>query len=151
IERLLEGPPEEPVFWPAVAGASVIGRVRTQRDEPADADVELWEPLQPGQTPRLDDDTPALRRRAVVAQPAGRVQFDRIAAPPILLVASHRSLGTARRWVTELGPLAELELTPPARAIGRVLKRGIPVALATIRFVPDLDAFSSSADPSDYV
>ena len=44
-----------------------------------------------------------------------------------------------------------IRLKPPARVTGRVLQRGLPVADARIRFVPDTVAWMVSLDPRDHL
>jgi hypothetical protein len=151
--RLSEGPPDEPVYLTADAPASITGRVRGLRGEPADAaDVELWELLRFGQQPpRLDDGTSLLRRGSVSTSPDGVFQFDRVAGGIVLIAASHAVLGTGRMWVTTPDPFVDLALKPLPRVTGRVLKRSIPVAGALVRFMPDADVFAASTDPMEHI
>jgi hypothetical protein len=148
-----EGAPEDPVFVAARAGASIAGRVYGIHGDDADgAEVELWEPLRPDEPrERLDDITAAIRRAEIRAGRDGSFRFDRVGEGPMLLAASHGTLGAARRWITNAAQPVDLELTPRPRATGRVLKRGLPAASALIRFVPDADAFAASVDPRDHV
>jgi len=151
-ETLGESPPDEVLLWPAAAASAIVGRVQGAHGEADRVDVQLWELLpSQGGLPRLDEDTPALRRRTMVTDDEGMFRFEGVAGGPFLLVAAHDTLGTARRWIRELGPFVDLELTPPGRVVGRVLRRGLPAPLASIRFIPDVDAFASSADPSDFI
>lgn len=153
VQRLREGPPDESFYLAAAMPASLGGRVHDARGLAADAaEIELWELLQPDQRPpRFDDSVPLIRRATASASIDGAFRFDRVTGEVALITASHPTLGAGRVWITEPGPPVDLELVPPTRATGRVVKRSLPVAGALLRFVPDADAFVASADPMDYV
>jgi hypothetical protein len=151
VRALSGGAPEDSVFWPASAGLTLEGSVHGPHGETDTLDLELWEPLPTAQRPRLDDETPAVRARVVRADANGAFHLDRLDGGPFLLTALHDTLGSVSLWVTERVPFIDLELAPPARAVGRVLKRGLPVASASIRFAPDIDVFAAGANPRDYV
>jgi hypothetical protein len=151
--HLPEGPPDEPVYLSAVAPAVVNGRVLDARGNPVDdAQVDLWDLVQLDVRPaRLDDNTPMVHRASVTTSSDGAFQLEHLDDAIVLITAFHRSLGVGRIWVTESRPTIDLELMPPTRATGRVLKRSLPVVGARVRFFPDADAFASSADPMTLV
>jgi hypothetical protein len=149
LTGISSGAPEDAVYWAARAGLMLEGRVHGPHGETDPLQLEVWEPLSEGR-PRLDDETPAVRVRVVQTDPDGSFRLDRLDGRPLLLTAAHDLLGRARVWIAEPVPFIDLELTPPVRAIGRVLVHGLPAASALIRFAPDIDAFAAGADPRDY-
>lgn len=151
LTTLSSGAPEDAVYWAARAGLMLEGRVHGPHGETGPLQLEVWEPLSEGRRPRLDDETPAVRVRVVQTDSDGSFRLDRLDGSPLLLTAAHDLLGRARLWIAEPVPSVDLELTPPVRAVGRVLGRGLPAASALIRFAPDIDAFAAGADPRDYL
>jgi hypothetical protein len=151
LSAISSGAPEDGVFWAARAGSMLEGRVHGPHGETHSLQLEVWEPLPTTQRSRLDDQTPAARVRVVQTDSDGGFRLDRLDGSPFLLTASDDVLGAARLWIAEPVTLVDLELAAPARAVGRVLKRGLPVASASIRFAPDIDAFAAGGDPRDYL
>jgi hypothetical protein len=155
--RLSEGVADDPIFLPATTMASIGGRVHGSHGEDADgAELELLELLDSRQIgdampERLDERTPLLRVRSVTASPDGSFQFDRVSIGPFRITASHPSFGSGGVWVGLFGPPVDIALTPAPSAKARVLRRGLPVPAARVRFVPDLDAWAASVDPMDHV
>jgi hypothetical protein len=147
--RLLEGPPEEPVFLSAATAETLSGRVLDARGNTVDgADVDLWELLQPDERPsRLDDATPMLHRAAARTSSDGAFQFEGLDGGVLLITAFHPTQGLGRVWITQPRPTIDLELTTPTRATGRIIRRSLPVPGARVRFFPDADAFAASLDP----
>jgi len=151
--HLREGPPEEPVFLSAGAAVALAGRIHGVRGDAADgAEVDLWELLQPDDPPsRVDDGTPLILRATATASASGLFQFDHVVDGLTLITARHPTLGRGQMWISSAGPPIDLELRPPTRATGRVVKRSLPVVGASLRFVPDADALVASLNPMDLV
>jgi hypothetical protein len=155
--RLSEGVPDDPVFLAATTAVTIGGHVHGRHGEDAaGADVELLELLDARQigdamAERLDEQTPLLRSRSVAASPDGSFQFDRVSPGPFRIAASHPSLGSGGLWVGVGGPPVDIALTPAPRAKARVLRHGLPVPGARVRFLPDPEAWAASVDPMDHV
>src|SRR5207245_712485 len=69
---------------------------------------------------------------------------------PFRITASHWSFGSGGVWVGRVGPPVDIALAPAPKVKARVLRRGLPVPAARVRFFPDLDAWAASADPMDH-
>jgi hypothetical protein len=65
--------------------------------------------------------------------------------------AFHSSAGRGAARVSSLAEPVSLKLTPPAVATGRVLRHGLAVGAARVRFVPYAIALSESTDPAVHV
>jgi hypothetical protein len=156
-KRLSEGVPDDPIVLPATTPATIGGQVHGPHGEEAGgAGVELFELLDSRQIgdampERLDERTPLLRERSITASPDGLFQFDRVSVGPFRIVASHSSLGSAGVWVGLVGPPVDIVLTSAPRAKARVLRHGLPVPAARVRFLPDPDVWAASVDPMDHV
>jgi len=154
--RLSEGVPDDPIFLPATTAVTIGGRVHGPHGEGAGgADVELLELLDSRQIgdampERLDERTPLLRVRSVAASPDGSFQFDGVSIGPFRIAASHSTLGSGEVCVDLVGPAVDIALTPAPRARARVLRHGLPVPAARVRFLPDLGALAASVDPMDH-
>ncbi len=155
--RLSEGVPDDPIFLPATTAVTIGGHVHGPHGEDAGgADVELFELLDSRQIgdampEQLDERTPLLRGWSVTASPDGSFQFDRVSIGPLRIAASHSSFGSGGVWVGLVGPAVDITLTPAPRAKARVLRHGLPVPAARVRFLPDPDAWAASVDPMDHV
>src|SRR6266705_2987952 len=126
--RLSEGVPDDPIFLPATTPVTVSGYIHGPHGEEAGgAGVELFELLDSRQIgdampERLDERTPLLLDRSVIASPDGSFQFDRVSIGPFRIAASHSSLGSGGVWVGLVGPPIDIVLTPAPRVKARVLR-----------------------------
>ena len=146
--RLLEDAPDVPFVIAAPAPTTIVGRVRNVRgDDVATASVDLLQPLRGDPDQRLNTDTPVIGRSSTTTDANGSFSFERAVETPALIIASSAE-GRGSAWVMTLGPPVVIDLTPPLRARGRVLRRRLPLAGARIRFVPSVEAWSVSFDPA---
>ncbi len=154
-KTLMDAPPELPRVLEAVAPFALTGRVVSADGQEVEAaDVELFEPLNAadedgsaGQPRGAKEAAPLVRVGQATSRPDGTFTFDRLATGRYELVASHPSLGRATQRIERFADSLVLKLVPPARAAGRVVRHGLPVAGARVRFVPDPAAWMASTDP----
>ncbi|PYR42712.1 MAG: hypothetical protein DMF95_27715 [Acidobacteria bacterium] len=155
--RLSEGVPDDPIFLPATTPVTLAGHIHGPHGEEAGgAGVELFGLLDSRQIgdampERLDERTPLLLERSVIASPDGSFQFDGVSIGPFRIAASHSSLGSGGVWVALVGPPVDIALTLAPKVKARVLRHGLPVPAARVRFLPDPDAWAASVDPTDHV
>ncbi|MBI3493707.1 MAG: hypothetical protein HY047_18315, partial [Acidobacteria bacterium] len=148
LSPVTNGPPDIPVFVMADAPATLVGQVVDRHDQSVEhALVELWEPLlsDADRNPELLNTW--IRRATTDTDPQGAFSFDRLAVGGYELAAVEAFRGRATSIVKSVAEPVVLRLEPPASASGRVLRRGLPVSDARIRFVPDALALSISFDP----
>jgi hypothetical protein len=148
-------PPEQVVEVLAAAPFTLSGRVQTQHGEDVEgAAVELYEPLvqrSPPGTAAADAlstrDGSLIRIAETRTGSGGLFAFEHRTGGPFLVsvVAGEFGRGSAR--VNSVAEPVVVRLSAPPAASGRVLRHQLPVAGATIRFVPDPDAFRNSTDP----
>jgi hypothetical protein len=154
-DALATDSPEVPLIAPADAPQSLTGRLQTRDGRDVeDAEVELFEPLRISEVPDGPDRHPPteLVRRANVRSSAdGTFAFDRLSSGVYEVSVVHPRLGRGGATVKSFSQPVLIRLIPPTRAIGRVLRRGLPVGGARIRFIPDAGAFMASADPMLYI
>jgi hypothetical protein len=147
---LARGSPDDVVTMPLQAQTTITGRVEDARGGAvAGADVELYAPLDDEddrQNSRIGTRS-TIRIAVTHADAGGSFAFDRLAAAPYELLASDVEAGRAEVDLREVNAPIVVKLTPPLRAVGRVLSRGVPVAGARVRFVPDADAWAAASDP----
>jgi hypothetical protein len=129
----------------------VTGHVQDQSGQDVgDTEIELFEPLAPPDP--QDRREPVMIRRAKTRSAAdGTFAFERLEAGTWLLSARHRTSGRATTVVSRLGEPIVIRLVPPTRATGRVLQKGLPLAAARVRFIPDVTAWMASVDPRDHL
>ncbi|MBI3400143.1 MAG: hypothetical protein HY048_01885 [Acidobacteria bacterium] len=145
---LAGGPPDMPVFVMAEAPSVLTGRVIDRHGQDVEhVTVELWEPV-----PSDADKSPEhvdlwIRRATALTDSQGVFLFERVASGGYQLAAMDAARGRATTVVYANTAPVVLRLEPPASAIGRVLRRGLPVGRARVRFVPDAIALSASSDP----
>ena len=154
VNGLSSGPPDLPVFVDISPPFSIQGQVVDEHGQDVqDAIIELWEGLRPqGGGQRDSDADKSLLRWAVERSDAqGHFEFARIAPGTYELAAIHRSAGRATVTVSSLPEPVLLKLKTPALATGRVLRHGLAVEGARVRFVPDVTALAESADPAAHV
>jgi hypothetical protein len=147
-----EGPPELPLFVPAPMAFPLTGRVRGRAAQDVEgAEVELYEPLTKPSPDRAFESLPMVRRRQTRSDGSGSFTFERLAPGIYLIVVTDSMFGRATARVESLADPLTIQLIPPRRATGRVLRGMLPVPSARVRFLPDRDAFVGSADPRDLV
>jgi len=154
VAGLQDGQPEFPVFADVSPPVSIRGQVVDEHGQSVeDAVVELWAPLRPGEGPKEEKDAgkALLRWAAVRTDTQGRFDFPRIAPGPYEIEAIHGSAGRGAATVSSLAEPVLLKLEAPAVATGRILRHGLAVGAARVRFVPDATAFSESTDPAVHV
>lgn len=154
VAGLQDGPPEFPVFADVSPPASIRGRVVDGRGQDVEnAIVELWAPLRPWEDLKEEDEAGRLLLRWAVirSDPQGRFDFPRMAPGQYEVFAFHGSAGRGTATVSSLAEPVVLKLKPPAVATGRVLRHGLAVVAARVRFVPDATALSESTDPTGHV
>lgn len=146
---LVGGPPEAVYDVNASPPLSLVGRIEAPRGESSEgADVEVFEPLEASGTDRQPLERAALiRRGSTRTAPDGTFAFDGLEPGRYLVSARHPRLGRGTLPVDVPGSPAAVRLAATGRISGRVLRRGLPVAGARIRFVPDPAAWRASADP----
>lgn len=149
LSLLTNGPPDVPVFAMAEAPSSLGGQVIDSHGQGVErVAVDLWEPLpsEPDQDP--DHVAVWIRRATALTDAQGAFSFDRVAGSGYELAAMDGARGRATAIVKSVAEFVVLRLEPPTSATGRVLRRGLPVSSARIRFVPDALALSTSSDPT---
>jgi hypothetical protein len=153
LTTLLTGPPDVPVYLTTLSTPwTLSGDVRTADGLPVeDAYVELFQALPPGP----DAEPVAFEARSMVrvaetrSQADGRFAFDRLPPPPLLAAVRHSTEGRGVAVVSGAVDAVTIRLAAPARVTGRVLRRGLPVRAARVRFVPSASALIDSADPRE--
>ena len=159
----------QPVAVPAAAPFALTGRVQNARGEDVEGiTVDLYVPLvsqvstDPQETAHGEagkvrgenaNPEPSLFRAMRVAesrsQPGGLFTFERLSEGPFLLSVADPRAGRASSIVHSVADAVVLRLITPPRASGRVLRHDLPVAGATVRFVPNPDAFRNSLDAEE--
>ena len=151
IARLLEDSSENPHVIQAQIRQSIVGRIRNVRgEEVVPAAVEVLRPLR-SDSDRPNAATPVIAVAAAAADANGSFVFDGIVEPPLLVTAASPVDGRGSAWVVNAGPPVVLDLTPPLRVRGRVLRNLVPLAGARLRFVPNGQAWASSVDPAAHL
>jgi hypothetical protein len=147
-EQLQAGAPDEPFLAYIGTPMSLAGRVQTKGGHSADdADVELLELLAVGSTePDAGFATELISRAKTRTDQSGSFVFDGLDQGRYEIVASHDTHGRGVASVKSMSEPAIITLVPPARARGRVLRHGLPVVGARVRFVPDASAWMRSTD-----
>ena len=154
VAGLQDGQPEFPVFADVSPPISIRGQVVDERGQDVeDAAVELWTPLRPGEEPREEKDAgrALLRWAALRSDTQGRFDFPRMAPGQYEIFAIHASAGRGKATVSSIAEPVLLKLKAPAVATGRVVRRGLGIGVARVRFVPDATALSKSTDPAVHV
>jgi hypothetical protein len=150
-DALATDSPEVPLIAPADAPQSLTGRLQTRDGRDVDdAEVELFDPLRISDAPDGPDHhrpTELVRRANVRSSADGTFAFDRLSSGVYEISVIHPRFGRGEVTVKSLSQPVLIRLIPPTRAVGRVLRRGLPVGGARIRFIPDAGAFMASADP----
>jgi len=147
-DALATDSPEVPLIAPADAPQSLTGRLQTRDGRDVeDAEVELFEPLRISEEPDRHLATELVRRASVRSNADGIFAFDRLSSGMYEVSVVHPRLGRGEATVKSLSQPVLIRLIPPTRATGRVLRHGLPVGGARIRFIPDAGAFMASADP----
>ena len=144
--------PDIPVLIAVDHPQTLDGRVETvERQAVADAQVDLYMRLvdaRPDESWAVAD---LVRTRRTTTTADGSFRFDGLSIGTYLIVASHRTLGRGELVVSSSDGLAVVRLTPPSRITGRVLKDSLPVPAARVRFVPDINAWTDSVDPTRHI
>lgn len=151
VAGIQDGQPEFSVFADVSPPVSIRGQVVDEHGQDVEnAVVELWAPLRPGEDPREEKDAGRvlLRWAAVRSDTQGRFDFPRMAPGQYEIAAIHTSAGRGTATVSSLAEPVLLKLKTPAVATGRVLRHGLAVGAARVRFVPDATALSESTDPA---
>lgn len=146
IQDLLSAPPEILFRVGAQRAQSIAGRVTVGSGEAAPHAVVALYRLE---RDRLSGDTHAARRvvvEEVTSDQEGVFRFDHLALEPYEIVAMHAALGRGERRAEANGQDIEVRLRRPSRAVGRVLRNGVPAAAVRVMVVPDLAQFAASAD-----
>jgi hypothetical protein len=146
--RLREDAPEVPFVIQAPMRLSIAGRVRNARGEDVTASVELLRPLRAGSDRPPDAETPVIAVASAIADADGSFVFDGTVDAPLLVAAASPVDGRGSAWVMDTGPPVVIDLIPPLRAHGRVLRHRMPLAGARIRFVPNIQAWGASVNPA---
>src|SRR5205814_622902 len=81
----------------------------------------------------------------------GGFQFHQLESGAYLVVVRDPALGRGEAWTSTAESDAVVKVIAPTRAIGRVLRRRIPVSNARVRFVPDALAWGVSVDPTEHI
>src|SRR5205085_7587330 len=81
----------------------------------------------------------------------GGFQFHQLESAAYLVVVRDPALGRGEAWTSTAESDAVVKVIAPTRAIGRVLRRRIPVSNARVRFVPDALAWGVSVDPTEHI
>jgi hypothetical protein len=148
--RVLEDAPDSPLVLVAPMPSALIGTVRNARgDDVAGVSLDLLQPLRAGPDERLGADTPVIVRASTTSDVDGSFTFEHVSEAPILITVVPSAQGRGSTWVTSLGAPVVVELAPPLRARGRVLRSLVPVSGARVRFVPTIEAWSASVDPAE--
>ena len=151
---LQSGQAEVPLFANVSPPNALQGQVQDEQGRDVEnAVVELWVPLRPGEERAAEHQAGrAFLRWAVSRSDAqGRFDFVRMASDSYEISATHDSAGRASSVVSSLAEPLLLRLRAPAVATGRILRHGLAVEAARVRFVPDVAAFSRSTDPGEHV
>jgi hypothetical protein len=146
LREVTEAPPDLPLRVQLQPAVTVSGRVRDAADSPAsDAVVTLYR-FARGDRDR--DRKPPLRITVAEthADSEGGFHFDDLSMESYEVVAMHPVFGRGVRRVTPDGREIDIALRSAARAIGRVLKDGIPAAAVRVLVVPDLAQFAAAGD-----
>lgn len=149
-----DGPPEFPVFADVSPPVSIRGRVVDGHGQDVEnAVVELWAPLRPWEGHRGESEAGKnlLQWATIRSDREGRFDFPRMAPGQYEIFAFHASAGRGAATVLSVAEPVLLKLKPPAVATGRVLRHGLAVEAARVRFVPDVAALSESTDPAAHV
>ena len=154
VAGIQDGPPEFPVYVDVSPPISLQGRVVDGHGQPVDrAVVEAWAPLHQGQGRGEEnaEDKTLLHWAATRSDSQGQFDFPHMAAGQYEVIALHPSAGRAALSVSSVAEPILLKLEPSLAASGRVLRRGLAVEAARVRFVPDVAALSESVDPAMHV
>lgn len=79
----------------------------------------------------------------------GVFRFTDVAREPHELLAFHPASGRAERAVSPDDQDVQLRLRPPSRAIGRVIRQGLPAAGVRVASVPELTEFAAMEDVTE--
>lgn len=150
IPRLLQDASENPHVIQAPMRQSIIGRIRNVGGEVVPASVEVLRPLR-SDSERPNAATPVIAVAAGAADANGLFVFDGIVEPPLLVAAASPVDGRGSVWVMNAGQPVVVDLMPPLRVRGRVLRNRVPFAGARVRFVPNSQAWASSVDPAAHL
>lgn len=154
VAGLQDGQPEFPVFAEISPPISIRGQVVDGRGRDIeDAMVELWAPLRLRESPGEEKGAgkALLRWAALRSDTQGRFEFSRIAPGEYEITAIHSSAGRGTATVSSIAEPVLLKLKAPDVATGRVLRHGVAIEAARVRFVPDATALAESTDPTVHV
>jgi hypothetical protein len=151
--RLAEGPPDVPVMLSADGVVPLAGHVETKAGQAVQqASIDLFEPLMG----TVDDPAPLheqtlVRRATAQSNASGEFEFGHLGAGRYLLVAADAAAGRGTAEVQGVGPPVVIRLVPPRHALGRVLRRGLPVSSGRVRFLADPAAWADSQDATLHI
>jgi hypothetical protein len=145
--------PEAGALVSVTAAVPLRGRVTDTRGAPVgDVVVELFEPLpalSPDATGTFDETSSVIRTAAATADGDGLFVFDRVAGGPFLVVVADPRRGRGTVVARSAADDVAVKVKPPPVAVGRVLRGGVPVAGARVRFIPAQTTLTLSSDPRD--
>jgi hypothetical protein len=152
VSALRQGAADDVFEAPVQAGRVLHGVVTSGRDgDQPDSTIDLFEtlPASAPPPPGPADTWPMVRRASTRSDADGRFVFEGLTSGPYVLTASHPTGGRASVTVASVGDPVVVRLSPPGRLTGRILRRGIPVVYARVRFVPRASALLASLDPHE--
>ena len=153
VRMLADGPPEWPLVEAMNAPGTMTGQVSTDRgDDVEGAVVDLLEPLhrQPTDDPPYAP-LPLIKVATTTAAADGTFVFDRLDPGRYHVAVIHARLGRGDADVSALSTPVSIRLMPPVVVRGRVLRNGLPVPAARVRFIPDVLALMAGTDPANHI